>query len=36
VKGAFDLLEEQHISLCLHDKLGSQIVEPPVPSAACP
>jgi uncharacterized protein YecE (DUF72 family) len=30
VKDTFDLLEEQHVSLCLHDKLGSKIVEPPV------
>jgi hypothetical protein len=27
VKDTFDLLEEQHISLCLHDKLGSKIVD---------
>lgn len=28
VKDTFDLLEEQHVSLCLHDKLGSQITGP--------
>jgi uncharacterized protein YecE (DUF72 family) len=27
-KDIYDLLEEHKISLCLHDKLGSQIVEP--------
>jgi hypothetical protein len=27
VKDTFDLLEDQHIWLCLHDKLGSKIVD---------
>lgn len=29
-KDTFDLLEQQGLSLCLHDKLGSRIVGPPV------